>query len=217
VFRVLAAVGAAAVVLLGAAPMAVASLEPGADQIVSRAVDGPPVAIHMLAPGFDLRNQSGKLTSLSSLRGKVVVLTFLDPVSTNDCPVIADELRQAASLLSGDAAHVSFVAVVANPVYRSLATVQAFDKVQGLSRVPNWLYLTGPENDLRSAWTRYGIAVTIAPAGAMVAHNDFVFVIDGSGTERFILDADPGPGTAATQSSFANTVATIVRHVLVSG
>ena len=44
--------GAAAVVLLGAAPIAVASLERGADPIVSLAVDGPPVAIDVVAPAF---------------------------------------------------------------------------------------------------------------------------------------------------------------------
>ena len=216
VFRVLAAVGAAAVVLLGAAPMAFASLERGADQIVSRAVDGPPVAIDVVAPAFDLRSQAGRSTSLSSLRGRVVVLTFLDPVCITDCAIIADELRQTASLLSADAADVWFVAVVANPVYRTSATMQAFDTAQGLNRVRNWLYLTGPASALRSVWNRYGIEVTIAPAGAMVVHNDFVFIIDGSGIERYILNADPGPGTAATQSSFASTVATTVRQVLVS-
>jgi cytochrome oxidase Cu insertion factor (SCO1/SenC/PrrC family) len=216
VSRVLAAVGAAGVVLLGAGPMAAASFEPQADQIVYRAVDGPPVAIDVLAPAFDLQDQSGHLTSLLSLRGKVVVLTFLDPVDTTDGPIIADELRQTALLLSADTAEVRFVAVVANPDYRSLATVRAFDDAEGLDRVSNWLYLTGPEGDLKSVWNHYGIAVDIAPAGAMVDQGDVVFVIDGSGTERFILNADPGPGTAATMSSFASTVATTVRHVLVS-
>jgi hypothetical protein len=60
VSRVLAAVGAAGVVLLGAGPMAAASFEPQADQIVYRAVDGPPVAIDVLAPAFDLQDQSGR-------------------------------------------------------------------------------------------------------------------------------------------------------------
>jgi cytochrome oxidase Cu insertion factor (SCO1/SenC/PrrC family) len=216
VFRVLAAVGAAAVVLLGATPMAIAALDPSADPIVSRAVDGPPVAIDAVAPAFHLVDQSGRPTTLASLHGKVIVLTFLDPVCVSDCLIIADELRQTASLLAKDAAEVDFVAVVANPLYRSLGAVQAFDKSEGLNRERNWLFLTGAEHSLSSVWHDYGIVVAIAPAGAMVVHNDFVFVIDTAGTERFILNADPGPGTAATQSSFASTVATTVRHVLAS-
>ena len=216
VFRVLAALGAAAVVLLGATPMAVASLEHGADQIVSRAVDGPPVGIDVQAPAFVLLNQSGQSVSLESLRPKVVALTFLDPVCPRDCPIIAQELRQAASMLSADTAQVQFVAVVANPVYRSMEAVQAFDAVEGMRHLSNWLFLTGPVTHLRAVWNRYGIAVAVAPAGAMIAHSDFVFVIDRAGTERFILNADPGPGTKATESSFANTLATTVRHVLAS-
>jgi hypothetical protein len=41
------------------------------------------------------------------------------------------------------------------------------------------------------------------PAGAMSAHNDLAFVIDRSGRIREEISADPGPGTACTQSSFA--------------
>jgi hypothetical protein len=41
----------------------------------------------------------------------------------------------------------------------------------------------------------------------MLGHNDIVFVIDKSGQMRETLDMDPGPGTAATQSSFATELA----------
>jgi cytochrome oxidase Cu insertion factor (SCO1/SenC/PrrC family) len=214
VFRVLAAIGAAAVVVLGAAPIAVASLEHGADQIVSQSFDGQPVKIDVPAPAFTLRNQFGQVVSLSSLRGKVIVLTFLDPVCPSDCPVLAEELRQTASLLSADAGEVQIVAIVANPIYRSVSTMQTFDVAEGLNRLPNWLYLTGPVPHLRAVWNRYGIVVELSPAGAMVAHSDFVFVIDNTGIERFLLNADPGPGTAATKSSFASSLATTVRRVL---
>lgn len=37
----------------------------------------------------------------------------------------------------------------------------------------------------------------------MSAHNDLAFVIDRSGRIREEISADPGPGTACTQSSFA--------------
>ena len=37
--------------------------------------------------------------SLASLRGKVVLMTFLDPVCTTDCPIIAQEFKQAGQML----------------------------------------------------------------------------------------------------------------------
>jgi len=51
------------------------------------------------APEFTLENQHGVRTSLASFRGKVVLLTFLDPVCYATCPVVAQELAQVAALL----------------------------------------------------------------------------------------------------------------------
>jgi len=212
--RVLAAMGAVIVILLGAAPMALASLNKRADPIVSQAVDGPPVPIDLIAPNFQLENQYGRPVSLTSLRGKVLALTFLDPVCTNDCPIIAQEFRQAAALISGDSAKVDFVAVVTNPLYRSISVVQAFDHTEGLDHLPNWLYLTGSASALAKVWKAYSVAVFVEPAGSMVSHSDVAFVIDGSGHERFLLDTQPGPGTAATEASFASVLAGSLQQVL---
>jgi cytochrome oxidase Cu insertion factor (SCO1/SenC/PrrC family) len=80
--------------------------------------------------------------------------------------------------------------------------------------VPDWLYLTGTLPQLKSAWQQYGVDVENLPAGAMSAHNDLAFVIDRSGVIRQEIDADPGPGTSSTQSSFAVLFAADVRQPL---
>ena len=51
------------------------------------------------APGFQLTDQNGQPVSLASLRGKVVLMTFLDPVCTTDCPIIGAEMKEAGVLL----------------------------------------------------------------------------------------------------------------------
>ena len=63
-FRVLAAMCAVGVTLLGAAPMAVASTNPNADPIVSQAIDGTPNAVDYAAPPFVLVDQRGRSVSL---------------------------------------------------------------------------------------------------------------------------------------------------------
>ena len=63
-------------------------------------------AAELAAPAFALTDQDGQPVSLASLRGKVVLLTFLDPVCTADCPLIAQEFR-AADLMLGAAARTS--------------------------------------------------------------------------------------------------------------
>jgi cytochrome oxidase Cu insertion factor (SCO1/SenC/PrrC family) len=198
-----AAVGAVGVIVLGAAPMAVAQASPVADTILAQAIDGATTPLDSPAPPFSLTDQHGQGVTLASLRGKVVLLTFLDPVCTTDCPLEAQEFRQAGQLLGADDRRVELVAIVANPVDYQLGYTQAFDRQEGLDSVPNWLYLTGSPDQLAQVWRGYGIAAEIAPAGSMIAHSENAFVIDSRGRLRLEMGFDPGPGTAATQSSFA--------------
>jgi cytochrome oxidase Cu insertion factor (SCO1/SenC/PrrC family) len=198
-----AAVGAVGVIILGAAPMAAAQASPVADTILAQAVDGTSTPLDSPAPAFSLTDQHGRAVTLASLRGKVVLLTFLDPVCTSDCPLEAQEFRQAGQLLGADDRHVELVAIVANPVDYQLGYTQAFDRQEGLDGVPNWLYLTGSPAQLAQVWRGYGIAAEIAPAGSMIAHSENAFVIDQQGRLRQEMGFDPGPGTAATMSSFA--------------
>ena len=79
---------------------------------------------------------------------------------------------------------------------------------------PNWLYLTGSPAQLAQVWHGYGIAAEIAPAGSMIAHSEIAYVIDSSGRLRQEMDFDPGPGTAATQSSFAAELTDAARQLL---
>ncbi len=94
--------------------------------------------------------------TLASLRGKVVLLTFLDPVCTTDCPLIAQEFRDAGQLLGTASRKVELVAIVANPIYHQVADTQAFDRQEHLNQVPNWLYLTGTVPQLQQIWRHTG-------------------------------------------------------------
>ena len=210
-FRATAALGAIGVVLLGAVHMAAAAADPAADPILSEAINGAPVASDAPAPAFHLVDQRGQPVSLSGLRGKTIGLTFLDPVCTSDCPLIAQEFKAADAMLGADAAHVVLVAVDANPRYVQPEFLRAFDAQEGLDRVPNWRYLTGSVAQLTRVWNAYGCQVSYEPGGAMIAHSDLAYVIDRRGHTRDILNADPGPATAATQSSFSVLLANALR------
>jgi cytochrome oxidase Cu insertion factor (SCO1/SenC/PrrC family) len=209
-----AALGAVGVIVVGAAPMAFASTNRNADTIIAQALAGASGPMNEPAPSFTLTSQDGHQVSLSSLRGKVVLLTFLDPVCTTDCPIIAQEMRAADSMLGAKAGNTELVAVVANPTYTSTAFTSAFTRQEGLSQVPNWLYLTGSVSQLAPVWHQYGIEVENLPAGAMSAHNDLAFVISATGRLRQELSDAPGPGTAATKSSFAGLLANSVLQVM---
>ena len=209
-----AALGALGLIILGAAPMAAAQASPTADPILAEAIAGSAAPLNFAAKPFQLTDQHGRPVSLASLRGKVVLLTFLDPVCTSDCPLIAQEFRAAGQLLGATARHVELVAVVANPVYHQVAFTRAFDRQERLTQVPNWLYLTGTVPQLQQVWKDYGITAQILPAGSMIGHPDLAYVIDRAGRVREELDTDPGPGTTATKSSFAVLLANAARNAL---
>jgi cytochrome oxidase Cu insertion factor (SCO1/SenC/PrrC family) len=212
--RFVAGIGALGVVLVGAAPMAFATTNPNADPITAEAISGTIGQFDTPASNFTLTSQDGRQVSLASLRGKVVLLTFLDPVCTTDCPLIAQEMRSADTLLGAKASDTELVAVVANPTYTSVAYTKAFTSEEGLTQVPNWLYLTGSLSQLSPIWNAYGITVEDLPAGAMAAHNDIAIVISANGTITQELSDDPGPGTDASKSSFASLMADSVLQTM---
>lgn len=212
--RALIALWAVAIVVVGAGPMALAQANRTATPIIAEAIDGSAAPLDFRAPAFTLADQNGRAVSLASLQGKVVLLTFLDPVCTSDCPLIAQEFRAADQLLGSGSRNVELVAVVANPVYRSVAYTRAFDAQEGLSRLPNWLFLTGTLAQLQQAWKNYGVAAQIVSAGGMIAHNDVTYVIDKAGRTRAELNFNPGPGTQSTQSSFAGELAAQAQRVM---
>jgi cytochrome oxidase Cu insertion factor (SCO1/SenC/PrrC family) len=208
--RVIAGVAALGVIIVGAAPMAFAAVNKTADPITAEALSGTNGQLDTPAPNFTLTSQDGRQVSLASLRGKVVLLSFLDPVCTTDCPVIAAEMRVADEMLGSKASDAELVSVVANPTYTSVAYTRAFDLQEGLNTVPNWLYLTGTVSQLATVWHDFGIEVEDLPAGAMSAHNDIAFVISAKGEVQQEISDDPGPGTSATQSSFSSMLADAV-------
>jgi cytochrome oxidase Cu insertion factor (SCO1/SenC/PrrC family) len=207
-----AALGAVGVVLVGAAPMAVASADQNADPIIARAVAGASVPADRPAPGFELASQSGRAVSLSSLRGRVVLLTFLDPVCA-ECRTIARELEMADGLLGPSGRDVVLVAIAADSVHSDPVFIRAFNRRAGLAAVPDWLFLTGPPAPLQQVRTWYE---TIAPhmMSGMTARGDIIFVIDKAGRIRQEIKDDPGPATTSTQSSFATLIRDAARHML---
>jgi cytochrome oxidase Cu insertion factor (SCO1/SenC/PrrC family) len=207
-FGPVASLGAVGLIILGAAPMAAAQANPNADPILAQAIAGSTVPVNFPAAGFRLTDTHGRIVTMAGLRGKVVLLTFLGPACPADCQLIAKEFRATAQLLG--AAPVVLVAIATSPA--RVADTRAFDRRERLSQVPDWLYLTGGLPELRRLWTAYGLAPQAPPAGS--AQDDVAWVIDRSGRVREELNISPGPGTAASESSFAVLLAGAARPFL---
>ena len=209
-----AALGAVAVVMIGVAPAALAALNGTADPIIAESVSGFAPPVNTPAPGFQLTDTSGRTVTLASLRGKVVLMTFLDPVCTTDCPIIAQELKLTSELLGSQAHQVEIVAISSNPSYYGIEFTRAFDEQEGMATVPDWLYLTGSLAQLSRMWGQYGASIENLPAGGMTMHPNLVIVIDPAGNIVQEVNADPGPATSMTETSYSAVFADDARQAL---
>ena len=137
------------------------------------------------APAFSLLDQFGHLHSVSSFRGKGVLLTFVSSRCTNICPLIASLLLRTKELLGMQSRDTELVAVNANPRYTSVRDVLRWSQTHSMAH--RWLFLTGPPTGssgpvtgLASVWHSYGVV-----GGG--AHTTIVFVIDPRGRIRTVV------------------------------
>jgi len=141
---------------------------------------------HDPAPGFTLTDQRGHTMSLASLRGKVVVLEFMDPHCTDICPIVSQEFVDAYHELGAAQSKIVFAAINVNQYHASVADIAAYSAQHQLNTVPTWHFFTGPAPALRTAWRDYDIQVEVPNPNADIIHTSAVYFIDARGGERFL-------------------------------
>lgn len=139
-----------------------------------------------LAPDFHLVDQFGHPASLSSLRGREVVLAFIDSRCTSLCPLTANIMYDAKAQLGTSAAsRVALIAINANPRATSIATVQAWSINHGM--LHQWLFLTGTAQQLQAVYQQYGVYVQVDASGTDI-HDPAMYIIDAGGHERLLFE-----------------------------
>lgn len=162
------------------------------------------------APHFRLTDQHGQSVALSDLRGKVVVLTFMDSRCTTVCPLTAAELRQTYKTLGAEASQIVFLGVNANPNAYRREDVADFTRQQRLDEIATWHFLTGSPQELQAVWKDYSIAVEVTHDGA-VEHTPGVFVIDQQGRSRAYVSV---PQEMAPQVRLSGVLAQQIARLL---
>jgi cytochrome oxidase Cu insertion factor (SCO1/SenC/PrrC family) len=152
------------------------------------------------APGFTLTDQLGRVVSLASFRGRVVVLEPMDPHCTDICPIVSQEFVDAYHDLGSLAPRVVFVAVNVNRYHLEVADVAAFSAEQRLTTIPSWHFLTGPYPSLTSVWQDYDVTVQAPSPNADIIHSSVMYFIDPQGRERYL--ASPMVDHTSSGSSY---------------
>lgn len=142
------------------------------------------------APGFTLTDQAGRTMSLSTLRGKAVVLEFMDPHCTDICPIVAQEFVDAYHDLGPLASKVVFAAVNVNQYFRSVREMATFSAQHELTTIPDWHFFTGPTSALSAVWHSYNIDVTAPNPNGDIIHNSAIYFIGPGGAERYVASPE---------------------------
>ena len=137
----------------------------------------PGAALSGTAPGFTLTDQFGQPVSLSSYRGKVVILAFNDAECTTICPLTTAALVQAKAMLGRAGSQVQLLGVDANPKATQVQDLLSYSQLHGMTY--QWQYLTGTLAQLQSVWKAYSVGVTISQN--QTDHEPAIFVIDPQG------------------------------------
>lgn len=132
------------------------------------------------APNFSLRDSDGHLFSLASLRGRPVVLTFMDSHCHQECPLEGRALAAAFRMVPSSERPV-VVAVSVNPWQDTPASARSAMKRFGLASF-QWRWLLGSKARLEPVWRKYRIEVRRTKGE--VEHTVALYLIDARGFER---------------------------------
>jgi cytochrome oxidase Cu insertion factor (SCO1/SenC/PrrC family)/thiol-disulfide isomerase/thioredoxin len=171
-----AAVLLALVVVLGAL-LTRSSSSPPASTLSGNPNLDPGTTLTGVAPHFTLTDQFGAPASLSSYKGKVVILAFNDSECTTICPLTTSAMVDAKAMLGAAGSQVQLLGIDANPTATAVSDVRSYSEAHGMMH--QWRFLTGSVAQLKQVWQAYKIDVAIEQG--QIDHTPALFVIDPQG------------------------------------
>jgi cytochrome oxidase Cu insertion factor (SCO1/SenC/PrrC family) len=129
-----------------------------------------------------LPDQTGKLFSLASLRGRSVAIVFFDSHCHQECPLEGRALAAAEQSLAPSQRPV-LVAVSVNPLDTPASAASAA-KEWGLAGVAPWHWLMGTRKQLAPVWAAYHIYVSPHPVNGDIEHTEALYLVDRHGDMR---------------------------------
>lgn len=162
----------------------------------------PPAGITL--PDFTLPEYTGRQVSTESLRGKVVLVTFLDSQCTESCPIIASQIARAWDRLSAEERReIVPIAISTDPDEDTPASVRAFlrrNRAEGELR-----YLVAPVPKLRPVWNAFNVAASF-DTGIDTLHSAPVRIYNREGVWVSTLHA----GADLTTENLVHDVRTVI-------
>jgi len=140
------------------------------------------------APEIVLPASNGGQFTLSSYRGKVVVLEFGYTHCLDVCPVSLAALTQARQKLGAAAADVQVVFITVDPARDNAARLRTYLKPFD----PTFIGITGTQRQIDALLKSYGISATRrmvegSKTDYTMHHSSYLYFIDRQGMQRALM------------------------------
>ena len=143
------------------------------------------------APPTILVNSSGKLFDLTSLKGKVVIVSFVYTTCNGTCPANTLTLSRVQKVLQQArlwGTSVEFVSISLDPERDTPDVLKRYAELFNAD-LANWNFLTGSRSDVQSVIAAWGMWARIGPSGAL-DHPSRIFLLDPKGHQREIYNLE---------------------------
>jgi protein SCO1 len=163
----------------------------------------PPAEFRL--PSFALRDPTGEVVRSRDLRGKVVLVTFLDSQCEDACPVIARQVGLTVDLLTAaERKEVEAIAISTDPAEDTPSSIRHFLASQDATGKVR--FLVGEEQKMRTLWKRFRILSSLE-SGKDDLHSAPVRVYD----RRGVWVSTQHPGTDLTPQNLAYDIRLALR------
>lgn len=162
--------------------------------------DSPPVGkeaqrrqVQLRVDDFSLIDQSGSPFTFQSVRGKVVLLTFVYTTCPDVCPLLTAHMRSVQEKLRAEKARsVHFLSITTDPEVDTPSVLKSYAERYKVD-FSNWSFLTGDEKSLQQVWKIFGVKVERKARG-LVSHTTLTAIVDQKSVMRFAYSgAAPDP------------------------
>lgn len=153
-------------------------------------VPGPPKrgavgrkAVQMPVPNFSLMDQDKRPFRSGSLRGKVVLVTFIYTTCPDVCPLLTAKLAGIQRKLKSEGLNDYFLlGITTDPEADTPNVLRSYGQRFGAD-FRSWAFLTGDEKELSEVWRFFGVRVNKHGKG-LIDHPGLTTLIDRQGIRR---------------------------------
>jgi protein SCO1 len=143
------------------------------------------------APRTVLVDSSGKPFDLASLRGKVVVVSFVYTTCTGVCPGTSQAMVRVKQALKGAnlwGTSVEFVSITLDPRRDTPDVLRQYARLFHADG-PSWHFLTGPPDEVANVISDWKMWAKAGPTGAL-DHPSRIVLLDCRGHQREIYNLE---------------------------